>query len=126
MKKRVRTPIKILAFALGAAGCTAPEPAPAKAPITPGGEQQPTTIVAPAEAEPSRPPPPMDIGDPKINTLRAELARDKNALSRVEHYRPLCDKDGYPLVGNINSKGPMEFQPSELCREVRKELGAKR
>jgi hypothetical protein len=35
-------------------------------------------------------------------------------------FRPLCDADGYPLVGNIRSKGDDDrMQPSALCELVR-------
>jgi len=29
----------------------------------------------------------------------------EDALARAEHFRCLCDEQGYPLVGNINAKG---------------------
>jgi len=53
--------------------------------------------------------------------LRAQLlhaGRDK-AQVQVSTFRPLCDKDGYPLVGNIANKGDM-YQPSQFCSDVRK------
>jgi hypothetical protein len=34
-------------------------------------------------------------------------------------FRPLCDADGYPLVGNIANKRGV-YQPSKFCAEVRK------
>jgi hypothetical protein len=122
MKKRVLVPIKILAFALST-GCTAPEPVKAAqseppAPIasTPPA-LPPVATVDPRERQDL----PIDIGNPMINTLRAELARDKNALGHADRYRPLCDKDGYPLVGNLNRKGHIEFEPSQICRAIREE-----
>jgi len=30
--------------------------------------------------------------------------RDKGAVRRQAGFRPLCDKDGYPLVGNMANK----------------------
>jgi hypothetical protein len=40
----------------------------------------------------------------------------------MARYRPLCDKDGYPLVGNLSRKSPDPgLEPSELCAEVRKQ-----
>ena len=124
MKKRVLVPIKILAFALSA-GCTAPEPVkepPRAAPEVATTHSPPPA--ATAEPEPKRDLL-IDIGDPRINTLRAELARDKNALDHAEHYRPLCDKDGYPLVGNLQRKGPIEFEPSQICRAIREKAKAR-
>src|SRR4051812_159488 len=78
---------------------------------------------APAAASPAAPPPPPPdaVVDRQLLTLRADLlraGRDK-AKAEIARFRPLCDKDGYPLVGNIASKGDM-YQPSELCRDVRK------
>jgi len=113
MKKRSLAPIPILAFAL--TGCTQTEPVSAPSSLTARAAEVPT--VAP-EAPP--PPPPIDSHDPLVNTLRVELGRDPQALSRLEHYRPLCDKDGYPIVGNLMQKGPTLVEPSQLCAEVRK------
>jgi hypothetical protein len=52
--------------------------------------------------------------------LRDELLATEptQALERIDYFRPLCDADGYPLVGNVASKGP-GLQPSQLCAEVR-------
>jgi hypothetical protein len=61
--------------------------------------------------------------DAKLHPLRAELLREgrEKALARIAHFRPLCDADGYPLVGNLNRKGSSsDFQPSAFCAEVRK------
>lgn len=59
----------------------------------------------------------------ELHALRDELlnAGRTKALANLGHFRPLCDKDGYPLVGNAFRKNPNpEYQPSELCTEVRK------
>lgn len=61
--------------------------------------------------------------DAALLALRDELQKEgrEKALARTAHYRPLCDKDGYPLVGNVFRKTPeRQYQPSELCAEVRK------
>lgn len=51
----------------------------------------------------------------------------KQALAQIEKYRPLCDGDGYPLVGNLARKiapspgqeaGP-DLTASALCAEIR-------
>jgi hypothetical protein len=72
------------------------------------------------DAEPPRPPP--DSEAPKrLLELRAKLhaaGRDR-AWADLRQYRPLCDASGYPLVGNVASKGE-GYQPSEFCAEVRK------
>ncbi len=118
MKKRALSPIKILAFAV-TAGCTAPEPVNAPQHVAPAEATTAPPTPPPATEEPREKPLPIDIGNPNINTLRAELAKDDKALERVDHYRPLCDKDGYPLVGNLQQKGRVEFEPSHICRAIR-------
>lgn len=59
----------------------------------------------------------------ELGALADELASTDRAAARAEllHFRPLCDAEGYPLVGNIVRKGPMNTQPSELCEIVRSE-----
>ena len=78
---------------------------------------------APAGASPSAPHAPPDDAhaSPALLELRAELVkagRDK-AAADVARFRPLCDKDGYPLVGNLANKNTM-YQPSQFCAAVRK------
>jgi hypothetical protein len=78
---------------------------------------------APAGASPTAThTPPDDASVPReLRELRGNLlnaGRDK-ALAAVARFRPLCDKDGYPLVGNIANKGDM-YQPSQFCADVRK------
>lgn len=79
---------------------------------------------APAAASPaaSRPPPPADEQASRaLLDLRADMmkaGRDR-AQTDVARFRPLCDKDGYPLVGNLVGKTNV-YQPSEFCRDVRK------
>lgn len=78
---------------------------------------------APAAASPAvthTPPADSAVAKPLLE-LRAQLlhaGRDK-AQAEAGKFRPLCDKDGYPLVGNVASKGDM-YQPSEFCSDVRK------
>jgi len=77
---------------------------------------------APATASPGAhtPPPDAEVGRPLIE-LRSELIRaghDK-VQSDIGRFRALCDKDGYPLVGNIANKGN-RYQPSQFCADVRK------
>src|ERR1043165_2967055 len=77
---------------------------------------------APAAASPDAHAPPPDAkGDKAMLALRMDLiraGRDK-AQSDVSRFRPLCDKDGYPLVGNMANKGNV-YQPSTFCSDVRK------
>jgi hypothetical protein len=77
---------------------------------------------APAAASPAAHTPPSDAQvSPALRSLRGELlnaGRDK-AKADLARFRPLCDKDGYPLVGNIANKGDM-YQPSQFCSDLRK------
>ena len=75
---------------------------------------------AAAFASPERRPPDDDHAKPELLKLRAELfhSTEDAAKKQLAHFRPLCDADGYPLVGNIATKGE-RFQPSELCAIVR-------
>ncbi len=106
MKRRIIRPYKILAVTLGAsAGCTtAPRPDPPTATTAPA-ITAPAIPAAPAPRD-VRLPPPDDKVDRQLLTLRDELYRTgTNELGRTEsHFRPLCDKDGYPLVGNLGQK----------------------
>jgi hypothetical protein len=78
------------------------------------------TVVVPVQssAAPQARPSPED--DPALLALSNELeqaGRDA-AMKRIDHFRPLCDKDGYPLVGNLARKGPT-YGPLAFCGELR-------
>ena len=78
-------------------------------------------------------PPPDDEARPELLELRAEMADrgEDEALRAKPHFRPLCDAQGYPLVGNLLPKEPDEtmpsimlpleppYQPSEFCTLIR-------
>jgi hypothetical protein len=88
--------------------------APARAqPVSPPSTPASAASAASAPAE-----------DPKLVALREELldARGRGQ-SQVARFRPLCDRDGYPLVGNVvrGKGGPP--QPSAFCSEVRRAAG---
>lgn len=127
MKRRVIHPYKILAVALGAGvGCTTsarPDPTPATtAPTTTAPSTASAQAAAPPEAAAQHLPPPDDKADPKLLALRDELDRatPTEVLAKEAHFRPLCDKDGYPLVGNLNRKAPSPgTAPSALCASLR-------
>lgn len=118
MKPRVIAPYKILAVALATVSCgkaTSEHEQPS------GSQPAPTPSAAAAQAIPAvAAAVPDDKADPSLLLLRAELAGEtrESAFAKQTHYRPLCDKDGYPLVGNMNRKGGGP-QPSELCADVR-------
>jgi hypothetical protein len=69
-----------------------------------------------------RPPPPDADVSPALLALRDELDKQTpaKALAQLKRFRPLCDKDGYPLVGNLVRKDSSGYQPSEFCAAVRK------
>jgi len=111
MRRRVLTTTKVLsvAFAMLPA-CTKPDVHPDPGPTPPS-----------ASAAVATPAPSASAADPKVLALSDELAamnRD-DALEQLDHFRPLCDAAGYPLVGNLQRKAP-NLQPSEVCAEVRK------
>jgi hypothetical protein len=61
---------------------------------------------------------------PDLEKLRSELRAlpYDAAAKQLTHFRPLCDADGYPLVGNISTKGDGDkMQPSTLCKLVREQ-----
>ena len=50
------------------------------------------------------------------------MLHDDQVKQQLARFRPLCDADGYPLVGNIATKGQtIGSQPSELCTLVREQ-----
>ena len=54
--------------------------------------------------------------------LAAELANTtlQDAVNRGDHFSPLCDADGYPLPGNINTKGAHAPTAAEFCNAIGK------
>jgi hypothetical protein len=68
------------------------------------------------------PPPPDNQVAPQLLQLRGELWETprSEALQRMTQFRPICDADGYPLVGNVANKAT-GYQLSEFCAEVRKQ-----
>ena len=59
-------------------------------------------------------PPPSDLTD-----LNEELRTKalSEALASSNHFSPLCDAAGYPLVGNINGK--VATTATEFCAALR-------
>jgi hypothetical protein len=100
---------------------TTPPPPPPTTATTSATSKDTKEVTAP-----TTPPPPPPMGtkpdDPKLLALRAELAPldAKEAEQKKGHFRPLCDADGYPLVGNVARKGDGRFMdPSAFCALVR-------
>jgi hypothetical protein len=66
------------------------------------------------------PPPPDELLGPELAALRGKFfdAGKEKAPAEMSTFRPLCDTNGYPLVGN--AVGKSMYQPSQFCAEVRK------
>jgi len=134
MKRRTLQTIKLLAVGVAAAGCTRavgpeagvevvrPDP-PATAQPAPV-QAQASPVQAPEAERPIPPLPPAPEGG-KLVELSAQLdqAGPEGALQQVDHFRPLCDKDGYPLVGNVMGKGQrgQPYTAKKFCAEVRRQ-----
>jgi len=107
LKRRVISPQRLLVVAagLGVSACAAPAPKadpPAAA-----------VVVAPA------PPPKPSV----LETLNEELGRTSlsDARANAAHFRPLCDAEGYPLVGNTIQKtmGATGLTATTFCSDLR-------
>jgi hypothetical protein len=86
-----------------------------------------SSTVASASPDVHRPPPDAEV-KPALLQLRTELRAmtHENAVKALPRFRALCDADGYPLVGNIATKGEDErIQPSQACRLLREQSKAK-
>lgn len=137
MKKHTFQTTKILAVAFTTlTGCAegpsspkaAAETAHAEA-LTPVASPAPSVMPAPAPSVMPAPAAPPVADAPKerqmsTNPALLALARDLSeggaakALAQQARYRPLCDADGYPVVGNVMTKSA-HYQPSAFCATVR-------
>lgn len=128
MKRRIIESRKILVVALGAAaGCSA---APS-GDVPPVAVNTPAAQIAPAAPEPAAAAPVPTAApaaperklsnDPALLALRSELAgQARGKVQDPDHFRPICDKDGYPLVGNLMRKtSKPDYQPSAFCADMR-------
>jgi hypothetical protein len=85
-----------------------------------------TAAASPDKAAPAKvrnAPAPDDQQPRERLELRAELYRAETrdqALPQAR-FRPLCDADGYPLVGNVASK-LMRYEVGDYCADVRTKL----
>lgn len=76
-----------------------------------------TALASPAH----KPPPPDKEVKKELLDLRAEafhLTNDQ-VKAQLKHFKPMCDAEGYPLVGNIAVKGDQANQPSAVCKLIR-------
>lgn len=145
MKRRVITTRKILVAMVvaGAAGCSRPAteitPTTAEAVQVSSPAHTGTVVFAvplpPSAQAPAPPdPPPVSDANQEPSPAAAEVPIDQarlrlrgelesvtleQAVARLSHFRPLCDDKGFPLVGNVIRKAPIETQPSELCGVIR-------
>jgi hypothetical protein len=123
MRRRALLTTKILAVTAALAACSKEQP-PAEttnAIVTQTPTPQTTAESVSTAAETvANNPPPNAKEDPRLVALAEELvsAERKQVESNVKHFRPLCDKDGYPLVGNLNRKTP-NYDVSTFCSEIR-------
>jgi hypothetical protein len=83
-------------------------------------------MTAGASPDAARTPPVDDVAPRALIALRSALfeAGEKGARADMDRFRPLCDAEGYPLVGNVSgkTKGPNKeelYQPSQFCAAVR-------
>ncbi len=58
----------------------------------------------------------------ELEPLAAELNQTpmRSAMGNRSHFAPLCDENGYPLVGNVYGKVPPETTVAEFCAELSK------
>ncbi len=141
MKPRVLTTQKILVAvvtATAAVGCARPaaeptpttaesvstqvslEPVAAPIEITPS----PTEVASEVQHASTTDAAPEPKTDTKIYALAGELyALDQGrALAQKAHFRPLCDAEGFPVVGNVMRKAP-GYPVSSFCAAVRENKG---
>jgi hypothetical protein len=117
MKPRILKTTKILSIAIPlAAGCSSSLTAEKPLPVQAVRDDVPAAVAPRAPL----PPVPDPNPNPRLLALRDELAPKTEAEVRANqaHFRPLCDKDGYPLVGNLARKAP-DYQVSTFCSELR-------
>jgi hypothetical protein len=107
----------ILLSATPAAASPGASPA---APPAAGPTDHPLAVASALASAAAPPPPPDASAAPALLALRTQLLQTPRAEAKAQlaTFRPLCDRDGYPLVGNVASKGNVD-QPSQVCSYVR-------
>lgn len=110
---------------------TTTTPTPVDAPVVATASTPPEQPVAPASHVTTAElvPEPFDDGKAPTNliALREELFQSDHgpsAFARLSHFRPLCDAQGYPVVGNVYRKAS-GYQTSTFCSELRARDGRK-
>ena len=144
MKPRIIVTTKVLAVAAASMMGCAPRADPGAAAITPESTQGPMTTASGAPSGETATPPAETAGaaprvapgevapavapNEKIALLQLQFALAelplKEAVAQNKRFRPLCDAQGYPLVGNVARKGGMDeapqLQASKFCSELRR------
>ncbi len=125
--------VEIAPVSASVQGSSAAPPAPqAAAELNTPSTAAPTALPAsppqsvPQSAAGLAPGSPSPADNAALVALRSELDRagHEAAMARVAHFRPLCDKDGYPLVGNLVRKVP-SYGPTKFCASVRDRTAAR-
>ena len=129
MRRRVITTTKVLSVAFALTGCSTSDASKidaseidARSEPTPEASAVASQVVAPSVSAP------LASTDPKLLGLGIELGSTDRAkaLANLDHFRPLCDANGYPLVGNFPSKGMEPTNPlpvADVCAQVRNTPG---
>lgn len=136
MRRRIRQPYKVLSVTALAVlpACSRPDAAAetdkgAGAALT-APAATPAATPSPSTAGRVPPPAPDPAKDPERFKLVTEISRMplSDAMKEREHFRPLCDADGYPLVGNLPTKSPASAASdgpvATFCAEQRKMRGS--
>ena len=87
----------------------------------PAAKVEPAPAPAAAPSAPVAPKPPANV-DPALMSLSGELANKtrEEVFAALDHFRPLCDRDGFPLVGNVMRKSPGDsYKTSTFCSDLR-------
>ncbi len=95
--KRKAIPLLAVAISSTAIACGATAPAP---------DPQPSPTPSGTKGE-------LEVLNEELSGVTLDMA-----LERKDHFRPLCDAKGYPLVGNINAKGTTVTQFCAAVREI--------
>ncbi len=114
------SPLTLAAAAAARSASSTPAASTAAAPTA--GRPAPGAATDPlCDDSASRTPPPDDKAPAELVALRSKLYEAGRAGGRSQQarFRPLCDREGYPLVGNVANKTDL-YQPSEFCADVRR------
>ncbi len=136
MRTRTIMTVAILSAGCGTSGTTRQAPAsgptapaaPATVATTTTTAPAPTTTVLAVPAPVTAAAAPMATNDPAaLQRLATELraAAPADVSARLTHFRPLCDAEGFPLVGNLVTKSmsPESRPITAFCADVRTRAG---